>query len=114
MSVFEQPVAHPPDVDDERTSAGAGELAAQAGRVRVQGARLADRAEAPDLAQQLFLREDAARLRCELEQQLVLLRRQVDPLAADRDATGEGGAFPAPPRRRGPGGPARAPRGGPR
>src|SRR5919199_2043784 len=88
MSVFEQPVAHPPHVDDERPSAAAGELAAQAGRVRVQGPRLADRAEAPHVAQQLFLREDAARLRRKLERQLVLLRRQVDALAADRDATG--------------------------
>src|SRR2546423_520145 len=47
-----------------------------------------DRAKAPDLAQQLLLREDAARLGGELQQQLVLLRRQVDPLAADRDAAG--------------------------
>src|SRR5919204_5230696 len=88
MSVFEQPVAHPPHVEDEGPVASSGELAAKAGRVRVQGPRLAERAEAPDLAQELLLREDAVRLRGELQEQLVLLRRQVDPLAADRDAAG--------------------------
>jgi hypothetical protein len=46
------------------------------------------RAKAPDLAQQLLLREDAAGLGGELQQQLVLLRRQVDPPASDRHAAG--------------------------
>src|ERR671933_1337705 len=88
MSVFEQPVAHPPHVEDERPVASSGELAAKAGRMRIQSSRLTERAEAPDLPQELLLREDAARLRGELQEQLVLLRRQVDPLAADGDAAG--------------------------
>src|SRR5438105_4029198 len=88
MSVFEQPVAHPPYVEDERPFAASGELAAKAGRVRVERPRLAERAEAPDLAQELLFREDAARIGGELQEQLVLLRGQVDPPAADRDAAG--------------------------
>src|SRR5438105_672747 len=88
MSVFEQPVAHPPHVEDERPFAASGELAAKAGRVRVERPRLAERTEAPDLAQELLLREDAVRFRGELQEQLVLLRRQVDPRTAYRDATG--------------------------
>src|SRR5919206_2226783 len=83
MSVSEQPVAHPPDVDHERSFACSGEPSAQAGGVRIECPRLAERLEAPDLAQQLLLGEDADRVGRELEQQFVLLRGQVDTHAVD-------------------------------
>jgi len=53
----------------------------------VDRARAAKRAEAPDLSQQLFLREDAVRRRGELGQQLELLRREEHALAENGDAT---------------------------
>src|SRR5262245_14062968 len=54
--------------------------------MRVQRAGAPRRAKAPHVPQQLVLREDAARVAGELQQQLVLLRRQDDPPAGNGDA----------------------------
>src|SRR5919108_5145763 len=88
MSVSEQPVAHPPDVENERSVAVAdsGEPPSQTGRVRVECARTSERLKAPYLAEELLLREDARGIRGQLEQQLVFLGGQVDSLAADGHA----------------------------
>src|ERR687888_1943871 len=88
MSVSEKPVAYPPHVEDERPFACPRELAAQARRVGIERPGLAERLEAPDLAQELLLRKDPARIGGQLQEQLVLLRGQVDPLPADRDPAG--------------------------
>jgi hypothetical protein len=85
MSVPEQPVAHPPDVEHEGAVTARGKPAPQARGVRVERPRLPERLESPHLAQELLLREDARGVRRELEQQLVLLRRQVDAGAVDGD-----------------------------
>src|SRR4051812_33037660 len=51
----------------------------------VQGARRTEAAVAPDLAQQLLLVEAARRVGSKRAQQRELLRRQLDPLSAQRD-----------------------------
>src|ERR671935_249580 len=61
MSVLEQPVAHPPHVEHERSVALGGEPAAQPGGVRVERAGAAERLEAPHVAQELLLGEHAGR-----------------------------------------------------
>ena len=73
----DEPVADAPDVDDVAVAARA-ELAPQAAGVRVERPRRADRALAPDRAQQLGLREDARRIAGEDAQQRELLRAQVE------------------------------------
>src|SRR5438270_1433836 len=85
LCLGEQPVAHPPHVEHERSLAGRGELPAQSRGVRIERSRPAERAEAPHFAEELFFREHAVGLRGELEEQLVLLRRQVDARPADGD-----------------------------
>ena len=82
-----EPVADAPAVDDEATALRV-ELAPQPARVRVERARAAGRAEAPDVAQQLVLGEDPRRLRRQRPQQLELLVRELDLATGDRDLAG--------------------------
>src|ERR1022692_1678132 len=85
-----QLVAHPPHVDDVAGQAGAGELAADARRVRFERPRRHVRAVAPHLAQQPLAREHSLRIPGELDEQCPLLCREHD-LAAAREHT-PGGA----------------------
>ena len=62
-----KPVADAPHVDDERPGIDRLKLATQARRMRVERARPAERPEAPDLAQQLLLREHALRVARQLQ-----------------------------------------------
>jgi hypothetical protein len=88
--VVHEPVAHTPAVHDERAESGRGELPPQPRGVRVERARAAERAEAPDLPKQLLLREYPRGLREELQQELVLLACELDTLAAHRDSARRG------------------------
>ena len=78
-----QPVADAPDVDHEPVPVPA-QLLPQPAGVRVERAGRSERPEAPHLAQQLLLREHARRCRGERPQQRELLRRQRDPVPAQR------------------------------
>src|SRR5262245_40932202 len=65
MRLLEQPVSDAPDVHDEAVVVRELELLPEARRVRLERARPPEGAEAPDLAQELLLREHAVRLRRE-------------------------------------------------
>ena len=67
LGLVDELVAHPPDVDDEAAVGAERELPPEARRVRVERPRAAERPVAPDVAQQLVLREDPLRLRGERE-----------------------------------------------
>src|SRR6266511_2410714 len=86
--VVQQAVADAPDVQHEQAVAWRGELATQPRGVRVERACPAKRSEAPDVSEQLLLREHTFRIRHELEQKLVLLARQRNRDAADGDTSG--------------------------
>src|SRR5207248_10946513 len=60
--------------------------------MRVKGARSSDGAEAPDIAQQLFLREHAPLVRHQLQQELVLLAGETHVAARDGDGA-RGGVY---------------------
>src|SRR6266545_1285959 len=83
--LVEQPVAHPPHVEDVAAGCDRAKLAPQAGRVRVQGPGAPERAEAPNVSQQLLLREDPGRIGHELKEQLVLLAGERDRHSVDAD-----------------------------
>src|SRR5262249_9167827 len=85
LSVGDESLAHPPLVDDV-LAAVARQLAAEARGMRVERPGPTERPVAPDLAQQLFLREDAIRVGGELQQELVLPAGERDALARDGDA----------------------------
>ena len=79
----EEPVADTPHVHDVAVAVHP-ELAPQPARVRVDRARPAHAAIAPDRAQQLLLRPHPRRLDREHAQESELLRRQLDLLAAQQ------------------------------
>src|SRR5581483_1903953 len=64
------------------------QLPPQPRRVRVERPRARPGPEAPDVAEQLVLREHAMRVRGEVEEQLVLLLREIDTPALEGDETG--------------------------
>src|ERR1041385_9485439 len=82
------------DIEHAILGASDCELASQARRVRVQRARSAQGDEAPDLAEQLLLGEDARGIRGELRDELELLRGERDREAVDGDAARRAGERP--------------------
>src|SRR5215211_3798591 len=88
--VLHEAVAHAPHVEDEpRPTTLLLQLAPQPAGVRVERARAAERFEAPDVAKQLLLREDASRLGCERPQQRELLVGELDAAFPDADLAGD-------------------------
>src|SRR4029079_11735746 len=77
----DEAIADPPYVHDEPVAVDA-ELVAQPAGVGVQRPRGAEVANAPDLAQELVLREDPRRLAGQHAQQRELLLREGERLAA--------------------------------
>ena len=78
------------EADERRAAAEQMAQRAEARRMRVQSPRPAQRAEAPDVSQQVLLLEDALRVLGEGDEQLVLLRRELHGLAGNGDeARGE-------------------------
>jgi len=77
-----------PLVEDVRRVARVGQPPAQPRRVRVERSRASEAPKAPDIAQQLLLREHPRRLAGELRQELELLSRQQDTPSGDSDAAG--------------------------
>src|SRR5207237_10879437 len=71
-------VANAPHVHDPAGEPGRVELPPDAGGVRLQRPRRDIRAEAPDVAQQLLAGEDPIRIGGELDEERVLLRRELD------------------------------------
>ena len=83
-----EPVADAPDVDHQLLGAVAAQLAPQAGSVAVERAGVPERLRAPDRAHQLRAREHPGRLAGERDQQVVLLRRQLDRAVEHTDLAG--------------------------
>src|SRR6185312_8377886 len=84
-----QAVADAPLVGEPAGAGVDAELLAQPAGMGVERARAALRPEAPHRLEQLGLREDPAGLGGERRQELVLLGREVDLDAADRDLARE-------------------------
>src|SRR5919206_29777 len=84
----EQAVPDTPDVENAVLGAGLGELAPEPGGMRIERPGPSERPEAPDVAKELLLGEDARGLGRQLHQQLVLLGRERDRQAVHGYAAG--------------------------
>jgi hypothetical protein len=80
-----QAVADAPDVPDVDRVSVSVQLPSQAARVRVERAGAPRRVEAPDAPQKLLLLEDPFGILRERDEQLVVLRRELDRFAAHGD-----------------------------
>src|SRR5919198_5501802 len=72
-----QPIADAPDVEHVGRLRRSVQLPAQPARMGVQRSSSSERAEAPHVAEELLLLEDALRILCERDEKLVLLRREL-------------------------------------
>ena len=91
LSSGQQPVAHPPHVDDVLAAVGQPELATQPRRVRVDGAGAERRSHAPHVAEQLLLREHALRVGRETRREVELAARERDRDGRTREPAVRGG-----------------------